>query len=114
MKSVTEKTSKRYLNLLFLILFVPGSLVASVAPGSSGPGTVTGIVFGSECEPEPDVVVRIIGTDPMLGEVTADNGAFAIQKVPAGTYTLRALKLGFEAQELGVSVKEDWPATVTF
>jgi outer membrane receptor protein involved in Fe transport len=59
--------------------------------------TVKGVVVDAASGiPMPYVNIGILGTDPMLGATTADDGTFRIEQVPVGRYTVRASFIGYE------------------
>ena len=69
-------------------------------------GTVIGVVSALQTgEPLPGANVRVSGTS--LGSATDLSGAYRITNVPAGPQTLIASYLGYEDEELVVTVLED-------
>ena len=60
-------------------------------------GTVAGKVTKADGSPLAYANVIIVGTT--MGAMTLADGKFAIQAVPPGTYTLRAMMMGYKAVE---------------
>ncbi len=71
------------------LLVIPLPLLAA--------GSISGIVRNARNQPEPYASVLIHGSP--IGAMTDSEGRFRIGAVPAGTYTLRVLKMGFETVE---------------
>ena len=46
--------------------------------------------------PIPGAVVIVLGTDPLKGATTLDDGSFKIEEVPVGKYSIRVSYLGYE------------------
>jgi outer membrane receptor protein involved in Fe transport len=67
-------------------------------------GTISGTVYGSaDGKPLAYANVIILGTN--LGAMSLNDGKFTIKGVPAGTYTIKAMMMGFKAEEkTGVTV----------
>ena len=66
-------------------------------------GTIRGVVVDSATrQPVADVSVFVEGT--RRGAVTGNDGSFLIGGVPAGTYTVRARRIGFSAPAQSVTV----------
>ncbi|MDH3223196.1 MAG: TonB-dependent receptor [Gemmatimonadota bacterium] len=66
-------------------------------------GTVTGqVTDGTSQRPLGSVQVYLVDTG--LGTLSRDNGRFIILNVPAGTYTLRAERIGYAASESEITV----------
>jgi TonB-linked SusC/RagA family outer membrane protein len=75
---------------------------------------ITGKVIDRENNtPIADVQVTVTGL-ARIGAVTDDKGVFTIRGVPAGTYTLRATRLGYAPLEQSVVVPADGSVTVNF
>lgn len=90
-------TASKLLSLLVALgLLLPGALHAQT-------GAVDGRVLNAETgQPLADVQVSLEGTD--LGTLSADDGTFRIQEVPAGRYTLTAQSVGYGTVERSVRV----------
>jgi TonB-linked SusC/RagA family outer membrane protein len=86
-------------------------LITAAAAGLIGPmsvaaqtGAVTGTIVSSQTgEPLSAAQVSIEGTG--LGALTEPNGKFLILKVPAGTYTVEAILIGYANTSMQVTVK---------
>ncbi len=82
--------------ILALALVVPSAAQAQT-------GTVAGSVTDAASQrPVESVQVHLVGTG--LGTLSRDNGRFIILNVPAGTYTLRAERIGYTAVEEEITV----------
>jgi TonB-linked SusC/RagA family outer membrane protein len=94
-------------------MVVVASLLAS-APVLAQSGSITGRVFAAEGEqPVPRVQVVVVGTG--LGTLTRDDGRYTIASVPAGTYTVRAQRIGLTADSArGVVVTPGGVTTTNF
>ena len=86
-----------------LALFAGSSLVLSPSAAAQGVGVVTGRVVqrGTE-QPLADVQVMIAGT--AIVARTGDDGRFRVPNAPAGTLTLRVVRLGYAAQSRAVTL----------
>ena len=81
--------------------------MSSILRAQERSATIVGKVFDAETgQPIPGVSLYLSGT--FLGTVSGASGEFAIQKVPAGDYTLVVTMLGFRREEIrGVRVASD-------
>ena len=72
---------------------------------ASGDGAITGVVLSTDRAPKPlrRVRVMLIGADDTVRRtaITADNGAFAFDGLPAGGYAVTASKDGYVAFAFG-------------
>ncbi len=87
----------------------PAGLLGAQQPAAAT-GRVTGTVRNEGGQPLAGAQVTIQGT--RLGSVTGADGRFTIGAVPAGSYTLRAQRIGFGAQTRPVTVAAGGAATV--
>jgi TonB-linked SusC/RagA family outer membrane protein len=89
-------------------------MMASVARvANAQQGTVTGRVTDrATTRPVEQVQVAVVGTT--LGALTNADGAYTIRGVPAGTYAIRALRVGFSEQRQSVTVVAGHPVTTNF
>ncbi|MFL5607805.1 MAG: SusC/RagA family TonB-linked outer membrane protein [Gemmatimonadaceae bacterium] len=71
---------------------------------AQGTGSVSGVVASDLGTPLPGVQVTIPSLG--VGNVSGADGRYLIARVPAGTYRLRAQRLGFQAREQEVSVAD--------
>ncbi|MBL7138682.1 MAG: TonB-dependent receptor [Bacteroidales bacterium] len=84
---------KKFLVLLPFLLF----LTSETMWGQSINQVVKGIVIEKETHiPLPGVNVFIIGSDPVLGAVTEEDGRFLIPTVPIGRHDIRFSFIGFD------------------
>lgn len=92
---------------------VHGWLTAASAGAQAPPGTITGRAVDSTSQlPVANVRVAVEGTSRVA--ITRSDGAFTITGIPAGTYRLRATRLGNVAQTADVVVTPGATATVQF
>lgn len=81
------------------------------APGGlSAQGAIVGSVEDSTGAPVPEVQIEVLGTRMRL--VTSEGGRFRIADLRAGTYQLRARRLGFEPVQFAVQVTSQDTARV--
>lgn len=84
-------------------LLAGAALALPPAVQAQDTGTVTGSVTdATSARALGSVQVHLMGTG--LGTLTRDNGRYIILNVPAGTYTLRAERIGFGTEEAEVVV----------
>ena len=88
-------------------------LTALAAPAAAqSTGTIQGSVVDATTQtPLADVRIMVLGTD--LGTRTTNDGRFLLSNVPAGSQTLRALRIGYASLEQPVSVAAGGTETVT-
>ena len=80
---------------------------------AQGDGTISGtVVDASNQQPLQDAQVSVVGTQ--RGAATDQQGRFRITGVPAGTYQVRARRIGYTAVTQGVTVGSGATATVSF
>ena len=96
-----------------------GSTLAVAAFGASVPalalaqaGRITGTVTTAGGA-QPVIAAQIVVVGTQLGAATREDGRYSIS-VPAGTYKLRALRIGFRPESSTVTVTAGQPATVNF
>ena len=66
-------------------------------------GTITGLVTEAAGQrPIGSVQVFLVGTS--LGTLSRDNGRYIILNVPAGDYTIRVERIGYQAMEMQIAV----------
>jgi iron complex outermembrane receptor protein len=94
--------------VLFALL-LPGAIPALHAQPASG--TVRGTVLSAERVPLPGARVTLAGSGHAA--VTGADGAFVLDGVPAGRWTVRAERLGHAPAERGVEVRAGEAAAVT-
>jgi TonB-linked SusC/RagA family outer membrane protein len=90
-----------------------GMLAASSALAQAQQGTITGrITAEGSAEPLQESRVVLVGTS--LFASTAQDGRYAIRNVPAGSYTVRVLRVGYEEQKKPVQVAAGETVTLDF
>ncbi len=100
------------------LLLIAGALLCTAVPtarlaAQQPTGTITGQVLDSASrQPLAGVTILVEGT--RLGTVSRDDGSFTIGGVPAGSYTLRARRIGFATMPVTVNVESGVTVSVTF
>jgi TonB-dependent starch-binding outer membrane protein SusC len=86
---------------------------AAAAHAQTPTGSITGrVVDSTSQQPIANVSVVIDGTG--RGTVTRSDGGFLLAAIPAGSYRVRAARIGFVAQTREVMVTAGAPSTVQF
>ncbi|HEY7395692.1 MAG TPA: SusC/RagA family TonB-linked outer membrane protein [Gemmatimonadaceae bacterium] len=85
------------------------SLSASIALAQ---GTIAGRVTARATDALPEVRVLVVGTS-LLGTTGAD-GRYTIRNVPAGTWVVRVLRVGYQEQKKSVTMTSGQTETVDF
>ena len=96
-------------------LLAGAAALALLLPASAAAqdGTVTGqVVAATTGQPVNGVQVTVQGTS--LGGLTNVNGRFLINRVPAGTYTVQAVYVGYGTQTAELTVSPGGTATMDF
>jgi TonB-dependent SusC/RagA subfamily outer membrane receptor len=89
----------------FALLFAASTALAQ--------GTVTGRVTAKDSgEPLPESRVAIVGT--ALVAATGPDGRFTVRNVPAGSWVVRVLRVGYQEQKKSVTMTTGQDATVDF
>lgn len=88
----------------YILPAIVGCLLSSGQLGAQG---ATGVISGQAVDsmsqqPLAGVTIAIEGTQ--LGTITRDNGGYLLSGVPAGTHTLRAIRIGYAPQTQTVTV----------
>jgi iron complex outermembrane receptor protein len=94
---------------------LPCALVVTAmqAGAQATTGTIVGRTLDSTSQqPLSNVTVSVQGTQ--RGALTRNDGGFTLGGVPAGTYTVRANRIGYGSQSQQVTVTAGGTATVTF
>jgi TonB-linked SusC/RagA family outer membrane protein len=109
-REVVRKNPLRAASTLFAVgLFAATALFAQSAAAQTG--AVTGTVVSAQTgEPLSAAQVSLEGTG--LGALTQSNGRFLILRVPAGTYRVNAILIGFANISAQVTVANGESATV--
>ena len=93
------------------IVAAPSALHAQ-GPVPQGTERITGVVTTEGDIPVPGAQVVIVGT--RAGAVTGDNGRYTILGIAAGTYQVRASRIGYRPSVQQVVVTPGVPATADF
>jgi TonB-linked SusC/RagA family outer membrane protein len=89
------------------------ALLALPAIARAQDGRIVGLVTDSASgQPLPNVAVSVAGTP--IGAVTGNDGRYTITRVPAGTRTVEARRIGFAQQQRVVTLAADATVTVDF
>jgi outer membrane receptor for ferrienterochelin and colicin len=92
---------------LILLLATADSVVAQQT------GTVTGAVTNATTgRGIPSAQISLVGTD--LGGLSTASGRYLLLNIPVGTYTVRAEIIGYQTQEMQVTVGAGTAATADF
>ena len=78
---------------LFLFIF----LVIYAPVHSQNYGTITGFAFDGKSQ-EPLIGVNVVVQRTVLGASTDRNGRFTIERIPAGTYSLKVSTMGYKTR----------------
>jgi hypothetical protein len=82
---------------LKLLLFVVISVISSSAFAQTIHQTVRGTIMDQDSQtPIIGASVIVVGSDPLIGSVTDENGNFRLTNVPIGRVTLRVTYIGYE------------------
>ncbi len=93
---------KRYTSIQYLILFIIALTAVKVTAASS---TIEGNVKDAKTgEPLLGANVILIGTS--MGAATDIHGKYVIRNIIPGSYTIRATYIGYETQEMNITIKE--------
>lgn len=75
---------------LFLLCLVIFTIIAAGTQAQNLTQSVKGFVYEKETHiPLPGVNVLIVGSNPVLGSVTREDGSFIINNVPVGRCKIR-------------------------
>ena len=94
---------------LLIWMFIMG-MVSSASYGQTG--DIKGVVTDLDGKPLPSVNVILLGTT--IGSATDENGEYLIQRVPVGSYRVRASMLGYERQSLDIVLESGQTAILLF
>ncbi len=97
-----------------MIFVVVLALLGFASVAGAQTGTITGtVVSAKDGKPLPYANVMVVGTT--MGAMSMNDGKFEIKGVPIGTYTVKALMMGYATVERpGVIVNAGSAATVAF
>lgn len=101
------------LRSLALSLLLGSALSASSALAQGPGGTIIGkVIDRATNQPLGEVQMQLAGS--VRGARTTDEGDYRIVSVPAGTYTLRAIRIGYSGATQSVTVVAGQTLTVNF
>ncbi len=102
--------ARRFLGRVMLGSFV---LLLGAAQAARAQGTITGRVTGEDTKgPISDVRVIVIGTNSFT--VTNAEGRYTLRNVPAGSFELRVLRVGYAEQKKPVTIAAGSALTIDF
>jgi hypothetical protein len=108
---VSERTAR--LQFSFAIVQGAACLFALQLPAQAATGKLEGRVANQTGEPLGDVQVHLVGS--AFGAETDDHGYYFINNVPAGTYQVRAVLIGFQPLQItGLRILSDQTTTQDF
>lgn len=116
-RAVPPTRTAAHVGAALALALAPGALVLTVTnplhaqPAAQAVGRVTGTIIGDGAAPLANVQVSLEGT--RFGALTDAEGRFTLANVPAGSYTLRAQRIGYTPATTPVSVGANATATVT-
>lgn len=109
---------------LFISGAVLGLLLATACrlftgKAATASGRIEGRVLDEQRRPLAEVVIVITSTTaresyPEIAPITNEGGEFSFPELPAGQYTLRASREGYQAQTQSVAVEERKSARAEF
>jgi len=99
-------------SMLATLILLGTSALGSTA-GAQGTGTIRGRVLEAESN-NAAVGAQVIIVGTRLGAVANNAGVYIIQGAPAGTHTLRAVRLGYEPKTQSITVTSGGEATADF
>lgn len=91
-------------------LVVGGSAVPLAAQGA---GRIEGTVIDARTQ-QPLEAVSVLLDGTRLGTITDDKGHYAVLNVPAGTYTVKARRIGYGSAASPATVQDGQTATINF
>jgi TonB-dependent SusC/RagA subfamily outer membrane receptor len=106
------RATRAWSGALAALLVVSLVGVAARADAQGGTGTIRGKVTNAAGQPLPNAQVFVVGTP--TGAQTGADGGYTIGRVAAGTVTVRARLIGYEASERSVVVADGAVAAADF
>src|SRR5438270_2632525 len=89
---------------------VPSVIVLLVVPALlAAQGTIRGRVTDTQGRAAPGAIVHLGGS--RLGTLVDSNGTYRLDRLPAGTYTVRITRLAFAPESASVAVRDGGTAT---
>ncbi|MFL5483593.1 MAG: SusC/RagA family TonB-linked outer membrane protein [Gemmatimonadaceae bacterium] len=114
MKNNSSRALRRVASFLTLVGVIGAALCyfASSLSAQGTVGTITGVVTGEGGVPVSGVQVTLVNRG--MGATTDINGRYTIGRVPTGTYTIRAQRIGFAPVSQQVTVLNGEVVTGSF
>src|SRR5690348_1488822 len=85
------------------VMFAPVAMLLLAISGAIAQGTISGRVTAQgSSDPLPESRVAVVGTN-LVGSTAAD-GRYSIRNVPAGAWTVRVLRVGYQEQKKSVTM----------
>lgn len=85
-----------------IALYASAGVILAIPSLLAGQGSIRGTVTTSDGRPEPGASVHVTGT--ALGAIVDSSGTYRVNRVPAGRYLVRIVKLGFAADSASVVI----------
>ncbi|MEO6528573.1 MAG: TonB-dependent receptor [Gemmatimonadaceae bacterium] len=101
--------------IAWLLVATASTAQAQESEGSAARGSIVGTIVTAEEQPLAGARVVVFSGTRVVGQANAtQSGAFRIERVPAGTYSLVASRLGYAPRTEPVTVTSGGSATVRF
>lgn len=100
---------------LFKLSLAAGVVLCALARAANAQatGNIAGrVIDAASNQPIASAQIQVVGTT--RGAVSNETGAYRIASIPAGTYTLRVLRIGFQSTTQTVTVTDGATATADF
>lgn len=98
---------KKMIATILVVLFSMGAIYAQTT------GRMAGRVTDQDGEPVAFASVVLVGTDPVLGTQTREDGTYILNYIPVGSYDVQAQQIGFRPTTVtGVRINVNETATV--
>jgi hypothetical protein len=95
------------------IMLAPAAMLLLAMSTGLAQGTINGRVTAQGSgEPLPESRISVVGTN--LVSLTAPDGRYALRNVPAGTWVVRVLRVGYQEQKKSVVMTSGQNATLDF
>jgi len=87
-------------------------IAVTASRAAAAQGTINGRITNEAGQPLADARVIVIGGT--AAATTAEDGKYSLRNVPAGTFDIQALRVGFQSQKKSVTVTVGVAATADF
>ena len=111
--SSVRNSRPRFISLfahLAKVVALVAAILVPTALSAQGTGRITGTVTGDGAQPLPDVQISLVGTS--FGTVTDERGRYNLVNLPAGTFQLRAQRIGYRPISQSVTITAGGVETV--